>query len=625
MADTILATTHGETRILTVQMEDRPVNVVTPEFRDELAARVGEVLADPALSGAVITSGKRSFIAGADLKDFDAFSGAGTRDARRIRETISPFGRILRRIETGGKYFVAALPGTALGGGLEIALACHARIAAANAKASLGLPEVKLGLLPGAGGTQRLPRLIGLARALPLLLDGASLSVAEAHALGILDQVVLPHELLPAALAWLAVGHPPVQPWDRPGWVFPGPAGHIDPAATAIFQTASARAEMDYGCNSPARRAILRCVYEGHQLAIDHGLHIELGYFSELAASEEAHAIVRTMFIGRKALQKSLRETAGQIVKPIASVCLLAPPPRFEALRALFEARGVRVIDQPDAADITLAWPTCGRYSYIGGFDTERCIPVGDSDETPGIGKIVLVAPLGFQETELLEIVAGPDAPPQLCSGLVVLMTTLGKLCLLRGNGMRSIGAQIKRSLLREKQAILNDGLAATLTENCIRQLGFAQGSAGVAAANGPPDPAPAAVNERVPGDRPEPSAGDAYLLRFDHCATVSAEAALLKNRLMLRLLRDAVALVQEEVEHSPSPISALQFDLAAVMGGGFPRNAGGPLSVIDAHGAQTIARACLHFADVYGARFLPSRLLREMASQQSKFHATHL
>jgi 3-hydroxyacyl-CoA dehydrogenase/enoyl-CoA hydratase/3-hydroxybutyryl-CoA epimerase len=155
-----------------IDVPGRSTNVLTSELQDELAAVVENICAEASIRGAVLTSSKQTgFIVGADLEDYVTAYERGV-TAVQARDLSSSFQRITRRIETSGKPFAAAINGTALGGGLELALACHYRVLSDELNSVVGLPEVSVGLLPGGGGTQRLPRLIGLAKAVPLVLDG---------------------------------------------------------------------------------------------------------------------------------------------------------------------------------------------------------------------------------------------------------------------------------------------------------------------------------------------------------------------------------------------------------------------------------------------------------------------
>ena len=155
-----------------------PVNTLSGDLNRLLAQKIAELLADPGVTGLVIGSDKGDFIAGGDLKELQAAA-----DPESVQAIVTPFLQALRQLEQGGKPVAAAMPGTALGGGLELALACHHRIAADNPAARFGFPEATLGLMPGAGGTQRLPRLVGIAAATPLLLEGNRLPLADAKAL----------------------------------------------------------------------------------------------------------------------------------------------------------------------------------------------------------------------------------------------------------------------------------------------------------------------------------------------------------------------------------------------------------------------------------------------------------
>jgi 3-hydroxyacyl-CoA dehydrogenase/enoyl-CoA hydratase/3-hydroxybutyryl-CoA epimerase len=305
--------------LVTIDMPGRSMNVIDWAFTDALRAEIGRLAADEAVSGIVIASGKTSFIAGADLAIMNGMSGPGTSPAsasERIRAMTDAF----RAIETCGKPVVAVASGTALGGGLELMLACHYRIAARNGKAVFGLPEVTLGILPGAGGTQRLPRVIGIEAALPLLLQGQRLSADEALALGILDELAEPEDLVAAARRAIAEGRvPPDAPWDRKGFAPPGPAVASE-AASNVFLLANAKVHARGHRNYPALEAILSCVYEGLRLPIDKALRVERQYFGHLVHGEVAQAMIGTQFFARQALAREGRAKADPD-GPLALAC----------------------------------------------------------------------------------------------------------------------------------------------------------------------------------------------------------------------------------------------------------------------------------------------------------------
>src|ERR1700691_3520192 len=176
--------------LITLNDPSKPMNVVSPQWIDELIDVIERVAADTKVKGAVITSAKPAFMAGADLKYIYSLSGGAISPHQAFEFSQRPSVAMHRRMETCGKPFVAAINGLALGGGYELALACHYRVVADDPKAVVGLPEVTVGLLPGSGGTQRLPRMIGIEKSLPILLEGKSVAPAEALKLGMVDGVV---------------------------------------------------------------------------------------------------------------------------------------------------------------------------------------------------------------------------------------------------------------------------------------------------------------------------------------------------------------------------------------------------------------------------------------------------
>jgi enoyl-CoA hydratase/carnithine racemase len=284
--------------LVTIDMPGRSMNVIDWDMGAALDEAVSVLIADDVVKGIVITSGKPSFIAGADLSIMKDFTAPGVTPAMASRK-IATMGDVFRHLERGGKPVVAAAPGTALGGGLELMLACHWRVAADNPQARFGLPEVKLGLLPGAGGTQRLPRLIGIAAALPLLVGGGAMSVAEAAAAGIIDEVVAPERLIEAAKDALRQGRvSETAPWDRKGFAFPGD-GPASAAVLDLFTFTNARILAETAGHYPAPKAILSCVFEGARLPIDKALMVEQDCFATLVCGDVAHAMIRTLFFAR--------------------------------------------------------------------------------------------------------------------------------------------------------------------------------------------------------------------------------------------------------------------------------------------------------------------------------------
>ncbi|MGD9601023.1 MAG: 3-hydroxyacyl-CoA dehydrogenase NAD-binding domain-containing protein [Gammaproteobacteria bacterium] len=323
MSKTLTVTVDSDgIALLTIDVQGRPMNVVTPEFMEELAAAVQRVASDAAIKGAVVTSAKADFMAGADLKWLLA-SHAKVTDAKSAMAFAWPLNDLFRKLETCGKPFAAAVNGTALGGGLELALACHYRVAADNPAARIGLPEVLVGLLPGAGGTQRLPRLIGIQDALLLIVEGTHLDVHTALKKKIVHQVVPPDQLVATARQWILDGGSPVQPWDAKGFRVPGGAGAMDPRAAQTFMGGTALVSKRTNHNYPAPIAIMSAVFEGTQVPIDTGLKIESRYLSTLLLSPVTRNMIRTLFVNKGAAEKGARRPEGVAPRKVQTLGIL--------------------------------------------------------------------------------------------------------------------------------------------------------------------------------------------------------------------------------------------------------------------------------------------------------------
>jgi 3-hydroxyacyl-CoA dehydrogenase / enoyl-CoA hydratase / 3-hydroxybutyryl-CoA epimerase len=294
---------------LLIDVADRPMNVITPGFRKDLAECVEKVASDAAVRGAVIGSAKSSFMAGADIKDMAGAFRQGL-TAAQASKLSGELNRMLRRLESCGKPFAAAVNGVALGGGFEVALACHYRVMSDDPKAGVGFPEVKIGLLPGAGGTQRTPRLIGVTEALRLISEGRQLGPQDALKKGLVNELAPAAELLERARQWILKGGEGVQPWDKKGFRVPGGAGMASPAAAQTFMVGTALAAKTTMRNYPAPAAILSCVYEGTLLPMDAALAVESKYFGQLLAGPVARNLMRTMFVNKGLADKLARRPA---------------------------------------------------------------------------------------------------------------------------------------------------------------------------------------------------------------------------------------------------------------------------------------------------------------------------
>ncbi len=305
--------------LVTWNIPGRSMNVLDQTSTDELEQIVKQTTADAAVKGVVITSSKEAFCAGADLSMLEGMNHAYAKALKDQGETAANqmlfdqsrrFSLILRSIETSGKPWAAAINGLALGGGFEVTLACHYRVAAENPKTRLGLPEIKVGLFPGAGGTQRVPRLVPPQDAMTILLKGDPVTVEKAKQLNLIHAIVPATNLVKAAKDWIKGGGKAIAPWDEKGFKLPGgpvysKAGMMMfPAGNAIFR----RETFD---NYPAARAVMSCVYEGLQLPIDAALRVESRYFTKILRSNEAAAMIRSLFMSMQELNKGARRPQG--------------------------------------------------------------------------------------------------------------------------------------------------------------------------------------------------------------------------------------------------------------------------------------------------------------------------
>ena len=252
---------------------------------------------------------------------------------------------MLRRLETGGKPVACAINGTALGGGFEIALACHYRVSADGDHIKIGLPEVQVGLLPGGGGTQRVPRLIGIMPALPMLLEGRQMSPQQAKANGLIHEVVPASELLAAAKKWLTSPQAKaVQPWDEKSFKVPGGAGGMNPNAAQTFMAANAMTRDKTFGNYPAAQAILSAVYEGTQVPIDLGLKIEGKYFVSLIRGDVAPNMIRTLFVNKGRADKLARRPQGVPKAKFKKIGMLGAGMMGAAIAYVAASNGIEVV-----------------------------------------------------------------------------------------------------------------------------------------------------------------------------------------------------------------------------------------------------------------------------------------
>ncbi|SIO44561.1 3-hydroxyacyl-CoA dehydrogenase [Rhodovulum sp. ES.010] len=343
---------------ITWDVPGRSMNVMSRQGFEELDAHIDTALADDAVKGVVITSAKKDFAGGMDLNVIAKMRDeAGDNPAKGLFEGVMGMHAILRKIERGGmddknrggKPIAAALPGTALGIGLELPLACHRIFAADNPKAKIGLPEIMVGIFPGGGGTTRLVRKLGAMGASPFLLEGKLSDPKKAKAAGLIDEVT--DDPVAAAKEWVLSGPKIVKPWDENGYKMPGGAPY-HPAGFMTFVGASAMVNGKTKGVYPAAKALLSAVYEGALVPFDTAIRIEARWFTHVLMNPSSGAMIRSLFINKEALEKGAVRPADVPDQKVAKLGILGAGMMGAGIALVAAQAGIEVvlIDQEQAA-----------------------------------------------------------------------------------------------------------------------------------------------------------------------------------------------------------------------------------------------------------------------------------
>lgn len=516
---------------------DSSVNTVSPTWVDEMTSTFESLKADETVTGIIITSAKPSFMVGADLNFILAHAPNMTlEDAFQFSQRAT---RMHRLIETCGKPVVAAMPGFALGGGYELALASTFRILADDRNAAVGLPEVGVGLLPGSGGTQRLPRLVGVSTAVDVLLGGKNYAPREALELGLVDRVVPKEEILKAARSWLASKPDPTRPWDRKDFKLPESDGLLKQSTAGFFSLATAKLLAKYGRNYPAPISILTCVFEGVQVPFDKGLLVESRHFAKLVTNAVSRNIIRTTFVNKSLAEKGARRPQGVRKSSVTKVGILGAGMMGAGIGYISAKAGIEVV----LLDVSIEAAEKGKaYSanllgkdVQGGKITKehadtvlaRIMPSVDYEELAGVSLVIEAV---FEDTavksdvirkaeavigrealfasntstlqitrlaeafgrpndfiglhffspvdrmQLVEVIMGRRTGPEALARALDFVAQIRKTPIVVNDGRGFYTSRVFQTFIHEGMRLLQEGVAPALIENAARQAGMPVG-----------------------------------------------------------------------------------------------------------------------------------------------------
>ncbi|MGF7170252.1 3-hydroxyacyl-CoA dehydrogenase/enoyl-CoA hydratase/3-hydroxybutyryl-CoA epimerase [Sphingobium xanthum] len=417
--------------LFTIDVPNQSMNVITPEFLTDFAEAIATLASDEAIKGAVFASGKASgFMAGMDLKYLnamlrDATAGGGSTDMSALFDKVFVLNDLFRKMETCGKPVTVAIEGTCMGGGLELALACHHRVLTSDPRVTIGLPEILVGLFPGGGGSQRLPRLVGIQGALMYMLQGKNWRPAEALGMKVVDELAEPGKAIEVAKAWVKANpDAKTQPWDVKGFKVPGGSGQFNPGFIQTMMAATVMTTKQTQRNIHAPHALLSAVYEGIQLPMDKAIRVESKYFAKVVSDPQAMNMVRTLFVSKQAAERGARRPAGVEKAPTKKLAMLGAGMMGAGIANVAAQAGIEVVlldrDQA-AADKGKAHAEEQMKKRIGrGMTPEkmaqtlgRITPVTDVEALKGCDFVIEAvfedAAIKAEMTNKVEAVLGPD------------------------------------------------------------------------------------------------------------------------------------------------------------------------------------------------------------------------
>ena len=471
MAENTIRWNRDADGIVTLTLDDPTgsVNVMNEHYRASMRRAVERLDAEKdSITGVIITSAKKSFFAGGDLKHLITIGPDG---AEAIFDTIEAIKSTLRALEKLAKPVVATINGAALGGGLEIALACHYRIAADAHGLVVGLPEVPIGLMPGGGGVTRTVRMFGIRKAfVEILSQGTRFHPAEALEVGLVDEV-LPtiEELLPAAKAWIKANPDAhVQPWDAEGFEMPG---GIPPSLAASLKKQLGRTL------EPARQAILDAAVEGAHVDFDTASRIESRYFTSLVTGQVAKNMIQAFFLDLRSINSGDSRPAGIAKQPITKIGVVGSGMTGAGIAHVSAKAGFDVVLEDDSAhpaDFT------GADFVMKAIDVTR-EALGETlaitGLTPGVKRqegfigIHFFSPV--DKMPLVEIIKGEKTSDEALARVFDYTLAIGKTPIVVNDSRGFFTSRVIGTLVNEALAMLGEGIVAASIEQAGNQAGY--------------------------------------------------------------------------------------------------------------------------------------------------------
>ena len=709
--------------VVTWDLENRSMNVLNPKSIGEYKDTIEELIKDEKVNGIILRSAKNAFIAGADLTSdetfgFDEVKKDKVAAASKIYEGIMNLNKLFRAMETCGKPFVAAINGHALGGGFEICLACHYRVAIDNDKIQIGQPEAKVGLIPGAGGTQRVPRLAGVTQDIMMfLLSGTSFSPKKALNAGLVHEITDTDNLITAAKKYIQDGGKAVQPWDEKDFRVPAGAPYTPKGAMVWGVASSTLRKMSYN-NYPAQSAILSAVYEGIQVPIDAGLRIEARYMTKVIMNPVSKNMVRSLFVNMQALNKGARRPKEFEKYDVKKIGILGAGLMGAGIAYVTAKAGIEVIlidtDQEVAEKgkeystkvldkllskkktteekkeklLNLITPTTD-YSLLQGVDliveavfenrdikaevtakaeaqiTEAAVFGSNTSTLPITGLaenskrpnnfigIHYFSPV--ERMPLVEIIMGKETSQETLAKTMDYVQKIKKTPIVVNDSRGFYTSRVFGTYTGEGVAMLAEGIKPALIENAGKMTGMPMPPLALSDAVAldlawkvttqtkkdleaegkeyPVTPMYTLLEEMVEkqgrygkknnkGFYEYPENGKKYLWpELSNLCKESdeqPEADELKKRFLYIQALETAKCYEENVL-----TDVRDADIGAILGWGMAPWTGGPLSFIDMVGIKEFVTEADNLAQKYGERFIPCKLLRDMAVKNESFHSS--